>query len=256
MRYRYWGLIVGTICGLLFGGLSAAAEDPQVAFGPGEKLTFRLRWTMITAGYATMEVRPMQTRDGQQVFHFLLSAKSNSFIDRFYRVRDRIDAWSDADMEHSMLYKKNQVEGRHRRKETVLFDWEKNKANYHDQLRHRQKEIDLMPGSFDPLSAFYYVRTQKLKTGAVLKRPVTDGKKNVVGILTVVGREKITIDGKEYDTWLIKPDLKHIGGVFKKSKDAHIKLWVTADERQLPVKIASKVVVGSFVGELISSEGI
>ncbi len=256
MRYRYWGLIVGIVWGLFFSGSLSAAQSPQKAFQSGEKLTFRLRWTMITAGYATMEVRPMETRDGQQAFHFILTAKSNSFIDRFYMVRDRIDAWSDAAMEHSVLYKKNQVEGRHRRKETILFDWKNAKANYEDTLRHRQKQIDLMPGSFDPLSAFYYVRTQELKPGAVLKRPVTDGKKNVMGILKVVGREKITIDGKEYDTWLIKPDLKHIGGVFKKSKDAHIKLWVTADERQLPVKIASKVVVGSFVGELISAEGI
>lgn len=256
MRYRYWGLIVGIVCGMFFNGLSSAAENPQVAFQSGEKLTFRLRWTMITAGYATMEVRPMETRDGQRAFHFILTAKSNSFIDRFYMVRDRIDAWSDTGMEHSLLYKKNQVEGRHRRKETVLFDWKNAKADYQEDLQHNRKQIDLMPGSFDPLSAFYYVRTQKLAPGTVLQRPVTDGKKNVMGILKVVGREKITIDGKEYDTWLIKPDLKHIGGVFKKSKNAHIKLWVTADERQLPVKIASKVVVGSFVGELISSEGI
>ncbi len=256
MRYRYWGLVFGIVASLLFSGLLSANENLQTAFQSGEKLTFRLRWAFINAGYATMEVLPMETRDGQQAFHFILTAKSNSFIDSFYRVRDRIDAWADAAMEHSLMYKKNQREGRHRRNETILFDWKNAKADYKDTYRHHQKQIDLMPGSFDPLSSFYFVRTQKLSEGVVLKRPVTDGKKNVVGILKVVGREKITIEGKEYDTWLIKPDLKHIGGVFKKSKNAHIKLWVTADERQLPVKIASKVVVGSFVGELISAEGI
>lgn len=256
MRYRYWGIIYGIAVILYFAVPLSANESPQTAFQPGEKLTFRLRWTFINAGYATMEVLPMETRNGQREFHFVLTAKSNTFIDTFYKVRDRIDAWANAAMEHSLLYKKNQREGRHRRDEIVRFDWENIKAKYEDTYRKRQKQIDLMSGSFDPLSAFYYVRTQKISEGVVIKRPVTDGKKNVIGILTVVGREKITVDGKEYDTWLIIPDLKHIGGVFKKSPNAKVRLWVTADERQLPVKIASKVVVGSFVGELISAEGI
>jgi hypothetical protein len=59
-----------------------------------------------------------------------------------------------------------------------------------------------------------------------------------------------------YDTYLIEPEIKHIGGVFEKSKNAKIKLWVTADKRKIPVKIKSKVVVGSFVGELVSATGL
>lgn len=59
-----------------------------------------------------------------------------------------------------------------------------------------------------------------------------------------------------YDTYLIEPELKHVGGVFEKSKNAKIQLWVTADKRRIPVKIKSKVVVGSFVGELVSATGI
>jgi hypothetical protein len=33
-------------------------------------------------------------------------------------------------------------------------------------------------------------------------------------------------------------------------------VWVTADERRIPVKIKSKVVIGSFVAELISAGNI
>ena len=52
----------------------------------------------------------------------------------------------------------------------------------------------------------------------------------------------------------MEPDLEHVGGVFKRSKDAKVQIWVTADERRIPVKIKSKVAVGSFVGELLSVE--
>jgi hypothetical protein len=35
-------------------------------------------------------------------------------------------------------------------------------------------------------------------------------------------------------------------------KNEKLRVWVTADKRHIPVKIKSKVKVGSFVGELIS----
>jgi len=47
-----------------------------------------------------------------------------------------------------------------------------------------------------------------------------------------------------------------VGVVFEKSKNAKIQVWVTADKRRMPVKIKSKVVVGSFVGELVSATGL
>jgi uncharacterized protein YpmB len=84
---------------------------------------------------------------------------------------------------------------------------------------------------------------------------VTDGKKNVIGRLKIVRRETIEVGGKEYDTYLMEPETRHIGGVFKDSKNPKIQLWITADKRRILVKARSEVVVGSFVGELISSEG-
>jgi hypothetical protein len=75
-----------------------------------------------------------------------------------------------------------------------------------------------------------------------------------LGRARVVKREKVTVLSGTYDTYLVEPSLEHIGGVFKKSKDAKLQIWVTADARRIPVKIKSKVAVGSFVGELMSVE--
>ena len=83
---------------------------------------------------------------------------------------------------------------------------------------------------------------------------MTDGKKSVIGKARVIKREKITVPSGVYDTYLVEPDLEHIGGVFKKSKNAKLQIWVTADKRRIPVKVKSKVIVGSFIAELISIE--
>ena len=71
---------------------SIQAGPSKVPFHPGEKLTFILKWEMIPAGEATLEVLPMEIFKGVKSYHFVLTAKSNNFIDIFYKVRDRIDA--------------------------------------------------------------------------------------------------------------------------------------------------------------------
>jgi hypothetical protein len=76
----------------------------------------------------------------------------------------------------------------------------------------------------------------------------------VSGSAKVVRKETVEVPGGTFETYLIEPEMKDIGGVFKKSKNAKILLWVTADERRLPVKIASKVSVGGFIGVLITIE--
>ncbi len=231
------------------------AFNKNFPFHPGEKLTFQLKWTIIPAGEATLEILPKETINGIQSYHFVMTAKSNSFIDHFYKVRDRIDAYTDIEMTRTVLYKKKQREGKTKRDVVVYFNWKKNKAQY-TTLNSTRDPIDILPGSFDPLSAFYYVRLFNLKENDKIERPVTDGKKCVIGQAIVIKRETLKLSSGTYDTFLIEPDLKHVGGVFEKSKNAKIQVWVTADNRRIPVKIRSKVVVGSFVGELVSATGL
>lgn len=233
----------------------AVALDTNFPFYPGEKLTFQLKWTIIPAGEATLEILPKKTVNGVQSYHFVMTAKSNAFIDHFYKVRDRIDAYTDIEMTHTILYKKKQREGKTKRDVVVYFNWEKNQAQY-TTLKSTRDPIDILSGAFDPLSAFFYVRLFDLEKNVKIKRPVTDGKKCVIGQANVIKRETIKLSIGTFDTYLIEPDLKHVGGVFEKSKNAKIQVWVTADKRRIPVKIKSKVVVGSFVGELVSATGL
>jgi hypothetical protein len=88
--------------------------------------------------------------------------------------------------------------------------------------------------------------------GSVIKGPMTDGKRCKVAEIRVVSRERIKVNGKKYDTFKMVPDIKDVGGVFEKSKNAKIELWCTADHRHIPVRMKSKVLVGNFKAELES----
>ena len=259
-RYRMFGVFMMACLLMAFSQLGCFskclfAQDEPLPFSPGEKLVFELKWTVVTAGKAVVEVLPIETINGEDVYHFVMTVKSTPFIDRFYKVRDRIDAYCNIEMSRSLLFKKKQREGRSKRDIVVTFDWDKQEAQY-SNFGQKREPIPILPGTFDPYSAFFFTRLFDWKGGNEISRPVTDGKKLIIGKARVVKRETITVPSGTYDTVLIEPDIEHIGGVFEKSKDAKIELWVSADENRIPVRLKSKVVVGSFVGELIRLEGI
>ena len=240
---------------LLVMNTATLANPVAGSLTPGEKLTYNLRWGNIPAGELQLEIRPIITIEGTEVFHFVMTAKSNSAVDLFVKIRDRIDAYADTRMTHSIFYHKGQ-HGDRKRKETIKFDWTQGKAHYTDSGQE-YTPIELQPGSLDPLSAFYFTRMMISENNPRVECPVTDGKRTFMGNASVIRRETITLNnGKTYDTFCLKPDLGLLGGVFKKSKNPRLLLWVTADERRIPVQIMSEVKVGNFIGELVSVEGV
>ena len=255
LRFKKFYILFALSLSTLFLPIKSHALEPSVPFKPGERLTFELRWGFIKAGKAVLEVRPIETVNGIQAYHFVLTAKTNSFLDKIYKVRNRIDAFADTHMTKTVLFKQKQREGRRKKDIVVEFDWRNQKAQYSNYGKKRDP-IDLMPGSFDPLSAFYYTRLLDYKENDKVSRPVTDGKKNILGVAKVIRRETIKLPCGTFDTFMIEPDLRHVGGVFRKSKNAKIHVWVTADEKRIPVMAKSKVIVGSFVGELVSAQGL
>jgi hypothetical protein len=71
-----------------------------------------------------------------------------------------------------------------------------------------------------------------------------------------VGREILDTPFGPLDCFRVEPETRDLGGVFKKSDDARIEMWFTADERRIPVRIRSKVVVGHFSLELVDVRGV
>jgi hypothetical protein len=256
MKIRYFLLSLSVFLAYFstpsFGAGTGGAEK-SIPFYPGEKLTFQVSWLSIPAGEAVLEILPFETINGVNSFHFSMTARTYEAIDFIYKIRDRMDSYADEGMTRSLLYKQHR-DGKRKKAVTVHFDWEKKEAQYAN-YEEKNPPIPILPGSFDPLSVFYSFRLMPLKEAIELQAPVTDGKKCVLGKAKVIKRETIQVREVSYDTFLVEPDLEHIGGVFEKSKNARLLVWVTADEACIPVKVRSEVIVGSFVAELIKVEG-
>ncbi|NPV03660.1 MAG: DUF3108 domain-containing protein [Syntrophaceae bacterium] len=251
MMRRLFGVTTIVLCALtmLFG--EGAAATGALPFSEGERLVYRAMWGFIPAGEAVIEVLPDAAVNGSRARHFAMTTTTNSRVDLFYKIRERQDSFTDVAMTRTLQYRKKST-GDHPRDVIVTYDWKNRTATY-ASFGNAERPVEILPGSFDPLAIFFVIRTHRLRPGDVHEIPVTDGKKCIAVKATVAGRETVTIDGKVYDTFLVVPDMERLQGVVPRQDDPSLKIWFTADERQLPVKIQSKVAIGSFVFELVSA---
>lgn len=235
-------------------GAKAEALKEQaggVNFQTGETIHYRVEWNWIHVGDAFLTVLPIAEFDGTRAHHFSLTAKTMPVVDLIYKARRRVDSLVDLAMTRSLHFEKVDELDKDRHV-VVYFDWSKQTAQY-TRVHKRRQPIPVPSGTFDPLGVFYAFRHRDLKEGAVLKAPVTDGKRCVIAEARVLGKEIIRIASGTYDTYVVEPELgRVILGVFKKREDAKLRIWVTADELRIPVRVESEVAVGRFVAEMVS----
>ncbi|MBN1613467.1 MAG: DUF3108 domain-containing protein [Deltaproteobacteria bacterium] len=246
-------IVLAVFCVFSAASVCAAAQVSTAAapFHSGEKLVYRAKWKWLPAGESRIEVLPFERIGDLLAYHFVMTTKTSAAVDLVYKVRDRQDSYTDIHLSRTLLYKKRST-GKHPRDVVVTFDWERMKAVY-ASFGKPERPVAILPGTFDPLALFFVIRLHELNVGDVLEIPITDGKKCLAVRATVAGRERVAVDAKVYDAHLVIPDMERLENVVAKEKEPQLKIWFSADEKRLPVKIQSRVAIGSFIFELVSS---
>lgn len=217
----------------------------NVAFGPGEKLSFDLDYGFINAGYATMEVVDLIEYNERPCHLIVSTAHSNKFFSSFYNVEDRVESVVDANGIFSWHFEKNQNEGGYHANKSYSFDQVNHVVNYEDSL------IQVAAYIQDALSSLYFVRTLPLKVGeSVLIDNFTDGKHYPLEV-KVLKKETIKVKAGIFDCLVLEPFLQS-HGIFR--HEGKLKVWVTDDRIKMPVLMKSKVIVGSISAELTAYE--
>ncbi|MBT4576498.1 MAG: DUF3108 domain-containing protein, partial [Candidatus Cloacimonetes bacterium] len=84
------------------------------AFEIGEKLTFQIKYGIIKAGEATMQINSHIYQDSTECYKIKSLAKTNSFFNNIYKVRDRIESIWDKNKLVTRRFTKKLQEGSYR----------------------------------------------------------------------------------------------------------------------------------------------
>ncbi|MDD2337142.1 MAG: DUF3108 domain-containing protein [Geobacteraceae bacterium] len=212
-----------------------------------EKLVYDLTWTGIKAGTATQEI---VAENGE--IKITSIARSVDWITVFFPVEDRIvsilSANPEAKLGQSKSYSLKTREGSHRRDREVQFNHAKGIAYYKDNLNGEKRELPIASSILDTLSSFYFVRTLKLEVGKSVFLTILDNLKTWNVEVQVLRKEKIKTSLGTFDTIVIKPLMQSEGIIDRKGE---MLIWLTDDKRLLPVKMKTKVKIGSVTATLV-----
>jgi len=204
----------------------------------GESLHFSVQYGVIHAGSAYLEVPEVRDWNGHSVFSLVARAESNSFFSHFYRVRNRIESYWDKAGLYSWRYTESRREGKFKARSIVNFDYSLHQAHYDDG-----KTYPIPPQVQDALSAFYYTRFQPLPIGGSIVFDYHASRKSQPLEVKILGREHVRTPAGEFNCIAIEPILK-AGGIFKNK--GRLVIWITDDDRRIPVLMRSKVMIGSI----------
>lgn len=232
----------------VFSQEEALREIKQQAFKPGEKLTFSIGWEFISAGTAVLSVDNQQIIKNRPCYKFSAITSSNTFFSTLYKVRDTLYSYVDAEGLYPVRYSKAAHEGDYKRHFTVDFDHVLLKANISD-ADSGKTTINIPQFVQDIISCFYYMRTQEVKIGHKYTVSVFDNGKVKDVPIEVVSKESIEVEAGNFDCIIVKTPI----GPFKNKSDLFI--WLTDDQRKMPVLMKSKIAIGSVRAELEEYSG-
>ena len=258
MKFRIRCVFLSVL--LLLGGRAVRAES--VCFAPGEKVTYKAwyNWGFIwlSAGWIDFEVATGR-RDGRETW--LLSGAGSTYpsYDHFFRVRDTLRSEVDPMTLEPFWAYKHAHEGKWNGNDDFTFRrlalegdsvpgpaWEVRTVLRRKSGLNPVVIDTTRAGGFDILTTVYRLRTLPLDSllladPYVLPMRLDDGEYTLY--LRYQGEESVKLHkGGTYDCYLFHMTLVE-GSVFKKGD--YIKIWLTKDERRLPVQLEAPIVVGS-----------
>lgn len=230
----------------------AIADSPSFSLPTHEQLSFVLRWGVVTGGHATLKIEGIEPFQDKPAFHLTSYAHSTGVVDTFYHVEDHSDAWVDTQTLVTYRYQKTVREGKYHLQEGADFAQQGGyfvqQSFRFDKKRSEMRVGDLPAGTRDVFGSLYYIRTLPLAVGESYTFNVLSGDKLWPMVVKVKRREKVKVRAGRFDCFVVEPELRQPGIFVTKGKK--VEVWLTADERHMPVRMRSEVVIGHVAAEL------
>lgn len=227
--------------------------DPLAAvvpFGPGEKLTYKVKIGVVNSGTAHMEILGIDSIREEPSYHLEMSLRG-SLLFGAIQVNDHYQSWlgTRSVSSHRYISDVNQLTySRYRKFEFYPeeMSWEETESGETGRL------ASALP--LDDISFLYFVRTLPLEVGQTYTLPRYFKREGNPVVIKVEGRKVVEVPAGTFNTIVVRPTVK-TRGLFSEGGEAE--LYLTDDKARHLVYLRSKIpVVGSVTLHLESiSEG-
>ena len=206
----------------------------------GEVLHYSAGFRFFPAGRAELSF-VSDSLNGEQVYILSTSIKTNSFLDKFYEVRDEITAWLNPESLSLLKTIQNIREGSYHRDHEAIIQG--------DSLALWDEQSRELPGKvYEPVAFIYYLRSQNLQLGDSYQFYSYSRKKIREVVVHITGSETVKVAAGTFSCLKVEP-VSNDGKPLLKN-NGEMRVWLSDDNLKLPVKIEMKTNIGNMIMKL------
>jgi hypothetical protein len=254
--------------GMLFMATADAQESAKVApavplyqpkFYPyenGEQASYKASWNGVPVATAEIQTTPI-TVEGKKFYRVRIDAKTSRGLDLIWKMRDSItsvfEAKSLAPSRFVFSQRENsraidtEAKFNQASKQWSVNRWQEGKKpSVYDFQSHN---------TLDPITAVYLARSLDLKVGENLFFNVFGGRYQYLLELKVEKKEPVELEsGAVIETFKVVPRITNLTKKGYAGRVTEAAVWISADERRMPVKLWSKIFAGNVYMELVQDK--
>jgi hypothetical protein len=229
--------------------VSTIRVDPDTfktwRFPVGERMEYSVTWEGIRLGGGSLAVEGIDTLQSREAYRVALEMSGGP---PFYRVEDRIVTWIQPDPYASLQFVQKQKEGNYRRDRRIEMNVDRRTYTRFDLKEGRyvanpaETEVPIPDGALDEISYLYFARLLPLEVGARYEFDRYFKEDGNPATVEVLRREEIRVPAGTFQTIVLRPEIR-TDGLFGEGGEAEV--YVTDDDRRIPVRLTTSLSVGS-----------
>jgi len=244
------------------------ADGKARPFSPGENVVFDLDWKppwylfflpQMSAGEAEVTLSDGAEYMDRKALKITFSARSSGTFAKLVgmKVDDKWEMLTDPDTFCTFRTFKQEREGKRKRDIEVIYLPQTRQLHIREldlaisppKVRRDEDRNDIPECVHDLFSAVYATRLRDFFPGAKYRSILGDNDKIKDIEIRVDKSENVQTPAGAFKAWRVDT-VAIVGGLFKQG--GQLRVWLTADEKKVPVQLEVKVPLGTVVGKLKS----
>ena len=237
----------------------AAVPLYQPKFYPyenGERASYRASWNGVPVATAEVQTTPL-TVEGKKFYRVRIDAKTSKGLDLIWKMRDTITSTFDAKSLAPSRFVFSQRENTRAIDTEAKFNQSSKKWSvYRWQEGKKPRVYDFESNNtLDPITAVYLARSVDLKVGETMSFNVFGGRYQYLLDLKVEKKEPVELEsGAVIETFKVVPRITNLTKKGYAGRMTEAAVWISADERRVPVKLWSRIFAGNVHVELVQAK--
>lgn len=229
-----------------------ALADMQLALGAGESFTFRVGFSIFSnAGEIKITAKP-ETDDRQPCLLVTTTTSTRGFVRNFYPFDAKAESVYRLSDGHVLVHTERS-NGKKPTDTSLTFDYAKRTADFRNLFHPDRNQIVPLPEGdpMDLISSLVQARAWQLKPGEQIDALVMFEEEPYELTFHAERYEKIKTSLGTFNTLVLAPKMEKTApkGMFKRGST--VRVWISQDERHLPVKFEVEFKFGSGVATLV-----